>query len=172
MPGYKRKDMKQDVTRRGLLRVGGTTVAVGIAGCLGSSSEGQWAIEGTLSVTNAQQFNSPGCSCCGQYASYLREYLDTPLEETETEDVAALKHQYGIPTELQSCHTLVLDGFVVEGHVPAEVIATMLDEAAAIDGIALPGMPAGSPGMGGTKSGSFTVYALGGGKTGDVYAEI
>jgi hypothetical protein len=48
----------------------------------------------------------------------------------------------------------------------------MLEEEPAIDGIALPGMPAGSPGMGGTKSGSFTVYALGGGKTSDVYAEI
>jgi hypothetical protein len=164
--------MNRDVTRRGLLRVGGTTVTLGIAGCLGSSDEDQWAIEGTLSVTNAQQFSSPGCSCCGQYASYLREYLDTTLRETETEDVAAIKRRHDVPTDLQSCHTLVLDEYVVEGHVPAEVIATMLEEEPAIDGIALPGMPAGSPGMGGTKSGSFTVYALGGGKTSDVYAEI
>jgi hypothetical protein len=66
--------MNSDVTRRGLLRVGGATVTLGIAGCLGSSDEDQWAIEGTLSVTNAQQFSSPGCSCCGQYASYVREY--------------------------------------------------------------------------------------------------
>ncbi|WP_255291597.1 DUF411 domain-containing protein [Natrinema sp. CBA1119] len=123
-------------------------------------------------MTNAQQFNSPDCSCCGQYASYLREYLDTTLRETETEDVTALKSRNNIPAELQSCHTLVLDEYVVEGHVPAEVIATMLDEKPIIDGIALPGMPAGSPGMGGTKSGSFTVYELSGGKTGDVYAEI
>jgi hypothetical protein len=164
--------MNRDVTRRGLLRVGGTTVTLGIAGCLGSSDEDQWAIEGTLSVTNAQQFSSPGCSCCGQYASYLREYLDATLRETETEDVAALKRRHDVPTDLQSCHTLVLDEYVVEGHVPAEVIATMLEEEPAIDGIALPGMPAGSPGMGGTKPGSFTVYALGGGKTSDVYAEI
>ena len=164
--------MSRNVTRRGLLRVGGTAVALGIAGCLRSSDEDQWAIEGTLSVTNAQQFSSPGCSCCGQYASYLREYLDATLRETETEDVAALKRRHDVPTDLQSCHTLVLDEYVVEGHVPAEVIATMLEEEPAIDGIALPGMPAGSPGMGGTKSGSFTVYALGGGKTSDVYAEI
>ncbi|MBX0324949.1 hypothetical protein EGH21_18130 [Halomicroarcula sp. F13] len=164
--------MSRNVTRRGLLRVGGTAVALGIAGCLRSSDEDQWAIEGTLSVTNAQQFSSPGCSCCGQYASYLREYLDTTLRETETEDVAALKRRHDVPTDLQSCHTLVLDEYVVEGHVPAEVIATLLDEEPAIDGIALPGMPAGSPGMGGTKSGSFTVYALDDGKTGNVYAEI
>ncbi|WP_313696120.1 DUF411 domain-containing protein [Halorarum halobium] len=164
--------MKRNVTRRGLLRVGGTTVALGVAGCLGSPSEDQWAIEGTLSVTNAQQFSSPGCSCCGQYASYLREYLDTTLQETEAEDVTTLKQQHNIPTELQSCHTLVLDEYVVEGHVPAEVIATLLDEEPAIDGIALPGMPAGSPGMGGSKSDSFIVYALGDGKTDEVYAEI
>ena len=164
--------MKLDVTRRGLLRVCGTTAVLGIAGCLGSPAEDQRAIEGTLSVTNAQQFSSPGCSCCSQYASYLREYLDTTLQETDTEDVSALKQRHNIPTELQSCHTLILDEYVVEGHVPAEVIATLLDEEPAIDGIALPGMPAGSPGMGGTKSDSLTVYVLGGGKTGDVYAEI
>jgi hypothetical protein len=164
--------MKQDVTRRGLLRAGGTTVALGIAGCLGSPGEDQWAVEGALPVTNAQQFSSPGCSCCGQYASYLREYLDTTLSETEAEDVTAVKRRHDVLTELQSCHTLVLDEYVVEGHVPVEVIAAMFDEAPAIDGIALPGMPAGSPGMGGTKSGSFTVYALGSGRTGEVYAEI
>ena len=163
--------MKRNVTRRRLLRVGGTAV-VGLAGCLGSPSEGQWGIEGTLAVTNSQQFSSPGCSCCGQYASYLQEFLGTTLRETETEDVTALKRRHGIPAELQSCHTLVLDEYVVEGHVPAEVIATMFDDEPAIDGIALPGMPAGSPGMGGTKSDTFTVYALGGGKTGDVYADI
>lgn len=164
--------MRRTLTRRELLRGGGTAAALGIAGCLGASSEEQEGVEGTLAVTNAQQFSSPSCSCCEQYASYLREYLDTTLTETKTDDVAAIKRQHDIPTELQSCHTLVLDEYVVEGHVPAEVIATMIDEKSAIDGIALPGMPAGSPGMGGTKSGSFTVYVLGGGQTDDVYAEI
>lgn len=164
--------MVRDMTRRALLLSNGTTVALGLAGCLGSPRDGQWAMEGTLAVTGAQQFSAPGCSCCGAYATYLREYLETALRETETEDVTAFKRQHGIPAELQSCHTLVLDDYVVEGHVPVEVIATMLTETPAIDGIALPGMPSGSPGMGGTKSGSFTVYALGGGQTGDVYAEI
>lgn len=164
--------MKRDVTRRGLLQAGGTTVALGIAGCLSSPDEDPWDIEGTLAVTNAQQFSSPGCSCCGQYASYLRGDLDTTLRETETEDVIVLKRRHGVPADLQSCHTLVLDEYVVEGYVPVEMIATMLDEGLAIEGIALPGMPAGSPGMGGMRSGSFTVYALGSGKTGKVYAEI
>jgi hypothetical protein len=162
--------MRGDWTRRQLLQAGGATAALGIAGCLGASNEEQWGIEETLTVTNAQQFSSPGCSCCEQYASYLREYLDTPLTETETDELTAVKRRHSVPTELRSCHTLVLDEYVVEGHVPAELIARLLDEQPAIDGIALPGMPAGSPGMGGTKSGSFTVYALGG--ENDVYAEI
>jgi hypothetical protein len=86
--------------------------------------------------------------------------------------MAALERRHGVPSALRSCHTLVLDEYVVEGHVPAEVIATMLDEEPAIGGIALPGMPAGSPGMGEAKSDTFTVYTLGDSKTGDVYAEM
>ncbi|WP_435157399.1 DUF411 domain-containing protein [Haladaptatus sp. DFWS20] len=113
-----------------------------------------------------------GWSRCGQYASYLQEFLDTTLRVTEIEDVTTLKRRHGIPAERQSCYTLVLDKYVVEGHVPAEVIATMLNEELAIDGIALPRMPSGSPGIGGAKFGSFTVYTLGRGKTGEVYAEI
>jgi hypothetical protein len=162
--------MGRDWTRRQLLRAGAATAALGIAGCLGASSEEEWGIEGTLAVPSAQQFSSPGCSCCEQYAAYLREYLDTTLTETETADVTAVKRRHSNPPQLRSCHTLVLDEYVVEGHVPAEVIARLLDEEPAIDGIALPGMPAGSPGMGGTKSGSLTVYTIGGGD--DVYAEI
>ena len=65
-----------------------------------------------------------------------------------------------------------LDEYVVEGHIPVEVIATVLNEQPEIGGIALPGMPAGSPGMGGTKRGAFTIYAVGGDRTGDVYTEF
>lgn len=164
--------MNRTLTRRRLLGVGGTALALGLAGCVGTPRANRWAIDGTLPVANAQQFSSPSCTCCGAYAQYLQEYLDTPITVTHTEDVTAVKRRYDVPSALQSCHTLVLDGYVVEGHVPAAVIASMLEDAPAIDGIALPGMPAGSPGMGGTKSGPFTVYALGDGKTGDVYVEI
>ncbi|MFC6729121.1 DUF411 domain-containing protein [Natronoarchaeum mannanilyticum] len=58
----------------------------------------------------------------------------------------------GVPADLRSCHALVVDGYAVEGHVPAATIATLLEERPAIDGIALPEMPAGSPGMGGEKN--------------------
>lgn len=162
--------MNRSKTRRGLVKTSGTAIVLGFAGCLGSSDE--TAIDGTLSVTNAEQFNSPGCGCWGAYASYLRNYLDVTLTETEPDDVSSVKQRHGIPTELRSCHTLVLDEYVIEGHVPVEAIAKLLEEEPPIKGVALPGMPSGSPGMAGTKSESFTVRAVGGGRTGDVYVEL
>lgn len=163
--------MPPSVTRREFLGAGAAIAAVGAAGCL-SSGNGQRSLAEPLAVSNAHQYSSPGCACCSQYASYLGPNLDTTLAESVPDDVGAVKRRHGIPEELQSCHTVVLDEYIVEGHVPVEVVAKLLDERPAIDGIALPGMPAGSPGMGGTKQGPFTVYAVGGDRTGEVYTEF
>jgi hypothetical protein len=65
----------------------------------------------------------------------------------EVEDMAPIKTRYLVPTELQSCHTAIVDGYVVEGHVPVTEVTRMLDERPAIVGLAVAGMPAGSPGM-------------------------
>lgn len=75
-----------------------------------------------------------------------------------------LKESVGIPPDLASCHTALIDGYVVEGHVPADAIRRLLDERPEIDGIALPGMPAGSPGMGGRRDAAWVVYAVSGGE--------
>lgn len=158
-------------TRRHLLGVGGTALAA-VAGCLGAPSPDQAPLDNPLPVSNAHQYSAPGCSCCHTYADYLEDSLPVPLERSEPTDVGAVKRQHGVPGDLQSCHTLVLDEYVVEGHVPASVIATLFDTRPAIDGVALPGMPAGSPGMGGQQQGPFTVYALGGGRTGEVFATV
>jgi hypothetical protein len=61
---------------------------------------------------------------------------------------------------MRSCHTLTIGGYFIEGHVPVEAVRKLLDEQPPIDGIALPGMPAGSPGMGGDKAHSFVIYAI------------
>lgn len=164
--------MPLDRKRRTILGASATLVTLGVAGCLASTGGNKWAIEEKLAVTNAQQYNSPGCSCCEQYASYLREQLDGTLSTTVPDDIAAVKREYGVPEELESCHTVDIGGYIVEGHVPAEAIAKLLDEKPSIDGIALPGMPAGSPGMGGKKSETFDVYVIGGDRTGDVYTEL
>ena len=70
-----------------------------------------------------------------------------PVTVADAGDLAAVKEQYHVPPELQSCHTAIVDGYVVEGHVPVTEIARMLSERPAIAGIAVPGMPIGSPGM-------------------------
>lgn len=164
--------MSLNWTRRRLLGTGAAALTLWAGGCLGDTTEGAPEFHGTLPVTEAHQYSAPGCSCCHEYATYLRDYLDTPLTETAPDDIATVKRDHGVPTELQSCHTLVLDGYVVEGHVPVEVIAMLFDEQPAIDGIALPGMPSGSPGMGGEQTAPFTIYGLSGGQSGTVYAEM
>lgn len=164
--------MTRTVTRRNLVRVAAAVGTLGVAGCLGDEGESEWALETPLSVSTARQYSAPGCSCCGRYASYLRENIDGDLVESTPDDVAAVKREFGVPGTLQSCHTLVVDGYVVEGHVPATVIARLLDEDPAFDGIALPGMPAGSPGMAGAKRKEFVVYVLDDGSSGEVYERI
>jgi hypothetical protein len=81
-----------------------------------------------------------------------------------THDLPLMQRQYGVPEPLVGCHTTVVDGYVVEGHVPIGAVLRMLTERPAIKGISLPGMPAGSPGMFGEKAGPFTIYEFGGGE--------
>ena len=86
------------------------------------------------------------------------------VRPVETADMAAMKQSMGVPQEVWSCHTAVIDGYIVEGHVPIDAIEDLLRERPPIDGIALPGMPEGSPGMGGVKAGPLEILAVNGGK--------
>ena len=104
-------------------------------------------------------FKSLTCGCCGGYVDYLKkEGLDVKVENTN--DMLSIKEKYQIPSEVESCHTSSIGGYFVEGHVPIEVIKKLLTEKPALDGIALPGMPMGSPGMGGNKMGEFKIYGI------------
>jgi hypothetical protein len=82
------------------------------------------------------------------------------VDATNVADVQVYKEQYGLPAELASCHTAVVDGFVVEGHVPAEDVIRMLETRPEIKGIAVPGMPMGSPGMESPNPQAFDVIAF------------
>lgn len=77
-----------------------------------------------------------------------------------THDLALIKRQQGVPEALEGCHTTLIGGYAVEGHVPASVVARLLSERPNLRGISLPGMPLGSPGMGGQKTAPFTIYAI------------
>jgi hypothetical protein len=110
----------------------------------------------------ATLYKNPQCGCCEAYADYLRENgFDVMVKPTH--DLPLLHRQHGVPEPLVGCHTTLVEGYVVEGHVPIRAVLRMLDERPAIKGISLPGMPAGSPGMFGDKTARFTIYEIGDG---------
>ena len=93
-----------------------------------------------------QVYKSPTCGCCGKWVDHLRAAGFT-VQATNVADVNQYKLEYGVPMQLASCHTAIVEGYIVEGHVPADDVIKMLREKPAIKGIAVPGMPLGSPGM-------------------------
>jgi hypothetical protein len=91
-------------------------------------------------------YKDPNCGCCGAWADHMREH-GFAVREIATREMALVKSEAGVPRALGSCHTATVGGYVVEGHVPAADVRRMLDDRPAIAGIAVPGMPLGSPGM-------------------------
>nr|WP_211368984.1 DUF411 domain-containing protein [Pseudoxanthomonas jiangsuensis] len=91
-------------------------------------------------------YKSPACGCCGSWVTHLRQ-SGFPVEVHEVEDLEPVRKQFGVPYGKGSCHTARVDGYVVEGHVPAGDIRRLLAERPNARGLVLPGMPAGSPGM-------------------------
>jgi hypothetical protein len=107
----------------------------------------------------ATLYKNPQCSCCEGYAAYLRQN-GFQVDVKPTNDLAQISSQAGVPEAYEGCHTMFVGGYVVDGHVPVNIIRKMLAERPAIAGITLPGMPEGSPGMVGDKTGPFMVYAV------------
>ena len=91
-------------------------------------------------------YKSPTCGCCSKWVDHLRD-AGFEVRTTEMRDLADLKASHGIPRHLESCHTALVAGYVLEGHVPATDIQRLLLERPAVRGLAVPGMPIGSPGM-------------------------
>jgi hypothetical protein len=91
-------------------------------------------------------YKSPTCGCCGAWIDHLRAN-DFRVVVRDTSDVGAVKRRLGVLPTLVSCHTAIINGYVIEGHVPADDIIRLLEERPKIVGLAVPGMPAGSPGM-------------------------
>jgi hypothetical protein len=88
----------------------------------------------------------PSCGCCDGWVAHI-EAAGFPVRVVESADLDSLKQRLGVPADLASCHTAEVGGYVVEGHVPAEAIRRLLSERPEATGLAVPGMPAGSPGM-------------------------
>jgi hypothetical protein len=91
-------------------------------------------------------YKSPTCGCCKLWVTHLKDN-GFPVKAEDLENLAPIKKQHGVPEALASCHTALVEGYVVEGHVPADLIDRLLRERPQVAGIAVPGMPIGSPGM-------------------------
>lgn len=107
----------------------------------------------------ATLYKTPGCMCCDGCANYLRAngFNVTVIEHP---NMTLIKQKYGVREDLVGCHSTVIGKYVVEGHVPVGPIKRLLEEKPDIKGISLPGMPQGSPGMSGTKEGSFEILSI------------
>jgi len=114
----------------------------------------------TAESAHVVMHKNPGCGCCDLWAEHLRSYGFT-VESVEDPGIFGFKADRHIPRALMSCHTAVIDGYFVEGHVPANDILKLLKEKPEhVTGIAVPGMPLGSPGMEHPRPQNFNTIAL------------
>ena len=113
-------------------------------------------------------YKSPSCGCCTKWVEHLQAHGYTVITR-DTDDMTTVKDANGVPDRLQSCHTALVGGYVIEGHVPAATIDRLLRERPRIAGLAVPGMPAGSPGMEVGVTEAYDVIAYDAGGTTRVY---
>jgi hypothetical protein len=114
-----------------------------------------------LAAAEFKMYRNAGCGCCGQWAEHLRA-AGHAVTIVDGEDMSLIKQQAGVPDALQSCHTAMVDGYVIEGHVPVADIDRLLRERPKAMGLAVAGMPIGSPGMeDGNRSEPYDVMLFG-----------
>jgi hypothetical protein len=113
-----------------------------------------------LAGLEATVFKSPTCGCCTGYVEFLRKH-GLEVRTVDTNDLTTVKAEFKVPPETQSCHTVVIGDYVIEGHVPLGALVKLFTETPEVAGIALPGMPIGTPGMEGPKSETYNVLSFG-----------
>ncbi|MDM0021229.1 DUF411 domain-containing protein [Variovorax saccharolyticus] len=97
-------------------------------------------------ATQVQVYKNPSCGCCGAWVDHLKA-AGFAVRVTETDDAGSVRKRLGMPERLASCHTAVVEGYALEGHVPAADVKRLLALKPPAVGLAVPGMPVGSPGM-------------------------
>lgn len=116
-------------------------------------------------------YKNPNCGCCDIYADHLKTN-GFEVQMINTSDMGTVKQQFGVPEQLEGCHTATAKGYIFEGLIPAEHIKRLLAERRPVKGLAVPGMPVGAPGMPGIKKAPIQVYAFDAAKTPTVYASF
>lgn len=104
-------------------------------------------------------YKSPTCGCCRAWVDHMKK-AGFRVVSIDTSDMNAVKHEHGVTNDIGSCHTATVGGYVIEGHVPAADVKRLLAERPSITGLAVPGMPVGSPGMEGIYSEKYNVVAF------------
>ncbi len=113
----------------------------------------------TAAAADLVVYKSPTCGCCKKWVQHMREN-GFSVEVHEQYNVTPKKDEYGVPSRLRSCHTAKVGDYVLEGHVPADVVKQLLEEKPEIAGLAVPGMPMGSPGMEGSRKDPYDVISF------------
>ena len=127
------------------------------------ASQGSWD-KPTPALPNPAEitvYRSPTCGCCAKWLEHMKKH-GFLIRDIQEMNMDAIKRKLGVPLELQSCHTGVVDGYVIEGHVPAGDVKKLLGTKSDLAGLAVPGMPAGAPGMEmGERKDPFAVVGFG-----------
>ncbi len=147
-------------TKRATGGISRRALMIGLGGTAGVGALG-WSLLGSSGPADAQAitvWKSSTCGCCGEWVSYMRR-RGYRVSVNNVSDPDAIKRSFGVPTGLYSCHTAKIGNYLIEGHVPEAAVAKLLEQQPEIKGIALPGMPSGSPGMDGPQ-GVYRVIAF------------
>jgi hypothetical protein len=131
------------VNRRDFMRI---AISTGTAVTIAPSA--LRAVETPVKMT---VYKSPSCGCCKEWVKYM-EGQGFSAAVVDMNDLSDIKRSSGVPIKLESCHTALVDAYVIEGHVPADLVKKILAERPKITGLAVPGMPVDAPGMGNGKT--------------------
>ncbi|HFD87000.1 MAG TPA: DUF411 domain-containing protein [Gammaproteobacteria bacterium] len=126
---------------------------------LGGVSVVMFMQKNTAVAADIEVFKSPTCGCCNKWVAHLKEN-GFKVAVHNRKNMQQVKVAMGVPHKLESCHTAKVGDYLIEGHVPADVIARMIREKPAIKGLSVPGMPMGSPGMEGPVRDQYNVLAF------------
>ena len=141
------------LTRRAFIGASLGTAAVTLVG------RDALAAADALAKPKMTVYKSPTCGCCTKWVDHVKA-AGIDVDARDVDDVSEMKRSLGVPESLWSCHTGVIDGYAVEGHVPAADILRLRKERPKVLGLAVPGMPAGSPGMEAPRSQPYEVIAF------------
>lgn len=146
------------------LAVSAVTLAVGTAILTSRPSDLSASMQDGVAPVEVTVYKSPTCGCCSKWVDHLTAN-GFKVTAHDTSDMMAVRKKLGVPDAMTSCHTAVVNGYLIEGHVPAADIQRLLRDKPKVAGLAVPGMVTGSPGMEGNRSEPYNVIAFGDGKT-------